>query len=107
MKKIKTITGENLQVAERDLVVQMNWFDAELACKELGDGWRLPTKEELHELYINKTTLGGFKDKHYWSSTIQKNVENSVWTIEFGYGGIGGSDKNRCLYYARPVRTII
>jgi hypothetical protein len=47
----------------------MNWNDAEKACEILGDGWRLPTIEQLNILYQNKVAIGGFASDFYWSST--------------------------------------
>ncbi len=41
-----------------DLVGLMNWDDAKEACENLGDGWRLPTKDELNILYKNKDKIG-------------------------------------------------
>ena len=39
---------------------QMEWDEVNQKCAELGDKWRLPTKEELNFLYQNKETIGGF-----------------------------------------------
>ena len=62
----------------------MDWENATKACAELGDGWRLPTKEELNFIYINKDDIGGLQDgregnqpfhmRCYWSST-EKGVQ--------------------------------
>ena len=53
----------------------MTWEDAKTECAKLGDGWRLPTKDELDILYRNRQTIGGFKlisnarsNSKYWSS---------------------------------------
>ena len=48
---------------------QMDWMEATKACADLGDGWRLPTKDELNILYENKDKIGGFASGYYWSST--------------------------------------
>ena len=47
----------------------MEWDDAMKACADLGDGWRLPTKDELNTLYQNKDKIGGFANSGYWSCT--------------------------------------
>ena len=50
----------------------MTWEDAKKACAALGDGWRLPTKDELNILYENKDKIGGLIHQlrsPYWSST--------------------------------------
>ena len=69
-KIIVTPTGR-LEVAQNDfLPMNMNYNDAVKACKALGSGWRLPSKDELHSLFINKDFIGGFERVHYWSSTL-------------------------------------
>lgn len=70
----------DMEVAENAFPNLMNWDDAMAACKSLGEGWRLPTKDELNKIYNNKEKIGGFtlinKGKfdgltlnQYWSST--------------------------------------
>lgn len=63
----KPITIGNLVVARNDFPLKMNWSDAKEACFKLGDGWRLPTKNELIFLYQNKRIIGGFHDTNYWT----------------------------------------
>lgn len=64
----KDLTGdgsnkiENLEVMNKDLG-KMNWDDAMKEVAELGDGWRLPTKEEcLKILYPNLSKILNLKD---------------------------------------------
>ena len=33
------------------------------------DDWYLPSKDELHKFYLNKTAIGGFANEPYWSSS--------------------------------------
>ena len=59
---------------------RMKWHDAKKACTDLGDGWRLPTKDELNMLYENKDKIDGFDDEHfYWSSTRLEDNSAKVW----------------------------
>jgi len=58
----KPIRIRNLEVAQNDFPKEMTWYDAKKACTDLGNGWRLPTKDELNLLYINKDKIGGFAD---------------------------------------------
>jgi predicted small secreted protein len=62
-----TIKIGDLEVMTEDLG-EMNWDDAKKACADLGDGWRLPTKDELNVLYETRDKIGGSYDG-YWSST--------------------------------------
>ena len=69
-----TVKIGNLEVMTEDLEGKMTWEDAMKACADLGDGWRLPTKDELNTLYQNKDKIGGFADYGYWSSTEYGNL---------------------------------
>ena len=74
-----TIKIGNLEVMTEDLG-KMNWDDAMKACENLGDGWRLPTKDELSFLCENKEKIGGFNGA-IWSSTEGDDV--TAWTQYF------------------------
>jgi uncharacterized protein (TIGR02145 family) len=65
------ITGAKLVVANQDFSMEMTWLDAQSACEELGNGWRLPSIDELQAIYdqLHEEGQGNFKDKIYWSST--------------------------------------
>jgi len=64
-----TVKIGNLEVMTKDLG-NMNWYDAKNACEKLGDGWRLPTKDELNILFEHKEKIGGFDSLYgYWTST--------------------------------------
>jgi hypothetical protein len=62
-----------LEIAQNDFANTMSWDDAVKVCADLGNGWRLPTKLELNELYDffkdDKANIGNFKNDNYWSST--------------------------------------
>jgi hypothetical protein len=65
------------EIAEHDFEDEMTWYDAIKACEALGDGWHLPTIDELNMLYKNyrKFEIGGLYVNHYWSST-EDNYNN-------------------------------
>ena len=83
-KEYATVKIENLEIMAEDLG-QMEWDEVNQKCAELGDKWRLPTKEELNLLYINKETIGGFDNYEYWSSE-QEGAQNDAWVQFFGNG---------------------
>jgi len=64
-----TIIIDNLEIAEIDFPVTMNWESAKKECESLGSGWHLPTKEELNILFENKQIIKGISNLRYWSST--------------------------------------
>ena len=107
-KDLISVKIGNLEVMNKDLGA-MTWDDAMKACADLGDGWRLPTKEELNILYENKDEIGGFTDYDYWSSTEHGNGaawhgNGGAWGQVFEYGGQYTSGKN-FNGYVRAVRA--
>ena len=99
----KPIKIGKLEVAQNDFPNPVNWDDAKKACAELGDGWRLPTKDELDFLNKNKKKIGGFAEDFHWSSSEIDN--NLVWSQDFGFAMELDSDKE-FLCYVRAVRTL-
>jgi hypothetical protein len=61
----KPILYNNLLIAEFDFPNRMRWNDAKLACANLGEGWRLPTKDELNFLCQNKDKIPNFNLSDY------------------------------------------
>ena len=78
----------------------MSWHEAKIACKKLGTGWRLPTKDELDMLYENKEEIGGFASNLYWSSTEGDN--DYAWLQNFFDGFQSNYDK----YFGAYVRAV-
>ncbi len=58
--------------------------------------WFLPAKDQLNMMYLQKTTLGGFADEIYWSSTeyepglawVQYFMTGEQWTDNTSDGAI-------------------
>ena len=94
----KSING--LEVS--DNLGLMSWHKAIVACKNLGPGWRLPTKDELNMLYKNKEEIGGFASIYYWSST--EHGSSNAWTQNFLNGNHFNYLKSNS-YYVRAVRA--
>jgi len=64
---------QKLIVSEIDLG-RTNWEDAKKLCSDYRGGgfddWRLPTKDELSQIYLlHKMGVGGFVAYNYWSSS--------------------------------------
>ncbi len=90
--KPATIIGEpyrigNLEVAQIDFPHKMDWPEAVKACADLGEGWRLPNKEELNFIYQNRNIIGfltnipDYRESYYWSSTESANY--AAWCQSF------------------------
>jgi hypothetical protein len=97
----------NLLVAQNDFPNGMNWHEAMAACKKLGKGWRLPSRDELKILYQNKIQFGGFAHNYYWSST--EWYDKSAWIKDLINGGEWspwkGVKGNPDYVYVRAVKS--
>jgi membrane-bound inhibitor of C-type lysozyme len=103
-------TGKQGLLAAEKEFDKLNWRDAKKACENYSvivegivyDDWRLPTKEELNALYINKNVVGGFAVAYYWSSSQSNN--STAWLQYFGSGSQSLS-KNDYRCRVRAVRA--
>jgi hypothetical protein len=80
---------------------KFTWEDAKEACATLGEGWRLPTREELHLIWLNKDD--SFAAAFYWSSSEDDN--NYAWLQLFNFGTQYTSLKIT-TNYVRAVRAL-
>lgn len=96
----------NFEIAPKSTETRLTWNDARLYCFSLNiaekTGWRLPTKEELNEIYNSDHD---FEKYCYWSSTERGGIH--VWVQYFGNitnGGYFNKDSNRS--YIRAIRDL-
>ena len=64
--------------------------------------WHLPSKDELNQLYTNRTTVGGFSTASYWSSS--EFAANGAWGRSFS-NGIQFANLKFGTLCVRPVRA--
>lgn len=65
--------------------------------------WFLPSKDELNQLYLQKTVVGNFADNYYWSSS-EISISHS-WAQTFWVGsGYANPHVKYASYYVRCVR---
>ena len=105
----------NFEAAPKSAVIEANYDDARFYCiGNIDDktGWRLPTKDELNQLY---NSSNGYGPEWYWTSTpyvVPHNprFDNAVWVQNFRIGL-----QTYCLtdhnipfekYYVLPVRDL-
>jgi hypothetical protein len=95
---------ENLEVYNENLGL-LTWDEATQKVKELGEGWRLPTKQEFENiLNPNRAKIPNLKDDGaYWSST--EYDYDTAWFFVFSSGYAGSYDKSNA-YYVRAVRDL-
>ena len=94
------------------IACDVDYADAEKAVAELGEGWRLPTVDELQTIldrtkYSPAIDTDAFPDTHsdwYWTSTPCAWNDKARWVVFFGNGFVGGSrqDVSACV---RAVRA--
>ena len=80
-----------------------NWESAKKVCENLGNGWRLPTREELHLMWLNRDNIGGFAAAYYWSSSEYNNY--NAWGQYFCSGSQNYGYKDHASY-VRAVRDV-
>jgi len=99
-----TVAEDTMQVAKEDFPLEMNWDNAMKACEELGNGWRLPDKDELVAMHeqLHKQGKGNFQHAYYWSSS--KYGLFNAWCVNFGDCTWGASGRN-ISYRVRAVRA--
>ena len=87
----------------------MDWDEAVKYCEGLGNGWRLPTVQELFSIVnYNKFHPASdldMKSAGYWSSTTYAGNSGGAWIVHFDDGNIYGGYESGSLY-VRAVREV-
>lgn len=95
----------NFEIAPNSTEIKANWDDARLYCFALNidgkTGWRLPTKEELNEIY---ESVNDFEKAWYWSST--EDAGDGAWAQNMSDGGQYDDTKANGGGYVRAIRSI-
>jgi hypothetical protein len=95
-------TGNHALIADKNDLGELIWHDAIKACEQKGDGWYLPSKDDLMKLYRVKYIIGGFQNHSYWSnSEIYSDAGRNVHFLNC----IDGVNNKRITYFVRAVRT--
>jgi hypothetical protein len=64
--------------------------------------WFLPSEDELNQMFVNKSTIGGFASDYYWSSS--EILRSIAWFQDFSDGDWGTGFKAN-TFSVRPVRA--
>lgn len=95
----------NFEVAQFDLPVPMNWWEAEYSCVQLG-GWYLPDKKQMEAMLASAEELGLKDGSYYWGGGNPR-TNNGVFSFGTTFGGIDKVDMltaGQLSYLCRPVR---
>lgn len=109
---VNPANGEKIQIADSDLVNHLNWQMAVNECKKLGNGWRLPTIDEIKLIPYNEMAKNdSLRVLHnsYWTSSETEindfNVSPNALKFNFGRKMQFNASKDQ-LHLVRPIRTI-
>ena len=95
--------GHTYKVAP-DPGYDMTWDNANTYCNGLEfcgfSDWRLPTRQELYQMYIYRASIGGFNIFYYWSSTSYST--NNHYYCDFLHGT---EDWGSVASHVRPIRV--
>jgi hypothetical protein len=105
------IDGIGLEIFYKDLPAGKSFNQYKSLCLALkGDGWRLPTLNELSYMYgLHNLGVLNFLGDNYWSSSdaISRIKNDHKYAQSFRGGHLFISDiRYDNKIYARPVRTI-
>ena len=91
----------NLEIAQNDFPFKLKDYMGKEACYILGEGWRLPSKDELKILYQNRNKIGGFEGVYYLSSSPSTFL---TWIFCFEDGKL--KNDIRTDFSVRAIRSI-
>jgi hypothetical protein len=74
-----TEDGAHGRILSFDQLIDCSWDEAKQWCSELGEGWRLPTVQELHIILI----LG--KDLDFNQALLFAGAQPIIWNTYDGY----------------------
>ena len=99
-------TGGGGTVLEPDPGKSVTWQEAIDYCSSKGDGWRLPTQNELMYYWCVEPSIPAsskFSAVYYWSATDYSTGSSHAWLVNFSDGDTSGRNKTSS-YYVRCVR---
>ena len=98
-----------LVVEIQDQLALSTWFNAQNSISNVSNhsiigqkfrDWRLPTLNELDEIYMQRIAIGGFSSLRYWSSTENDHPDSGV--VNFA----DGSHRTPLKYLSYPIRSV-
>jgi hypothetical protein len=76
-------------------------------CRDYSGGgitdWFLPSKDELNQMYTQKSVIGGYVSNNYWSSS--ENNASTAWGDNFSNGTLSAFREKYLSFWIRPIRA--
>jgi hypothetical protein len=88
----------SIEIFEDTIKIYMTWDEANKYCTDLGDGWRLPTKDEL--IYMFNDSGEKFGNYGCWGNEFNSEYN---WSVGFKTGNLYLNPINN-VNYLIPVR---
>lgn len=105
-----TYNGQTYRVAP-PATNTMTWSNANSYCNSLTlygySDWKLPTKDELLQMYYDRYSIGGFNSDDWWSN-VECNIDGNDrhYVVKFWSGTNRIDCKNSTgINYVRPIRV--
>ena len=96
------------EISPKSTEIQANWDDALLYCFSLNidgkTGWRLPTVEELNEIYQAEND---FEETWYWTSIESSYSVQLAWYQHMSNGYQSYAVKSYDGNYIRAIRSLV
>ena len=93
----------NLEIAQFDFKDPLSWSDAQKAVKSLGEGWRLPGRVELDDLFKIRKQIKA--NQFYWSS-VSDETGMLAWGRNFAISSRKGFSSKSNFAYVRAIRNL-
>ena len=98
------VKGQNIFVADKDFPTRLDWKEAQNLCSHIGNGWRLPSNDELDAMYtqLHLQGRGNFYGLGYWSN---QEIDSSNASVMYFLSGEKHPTRKLMPIKVRPVRT--
>ena len=101
VKDAKKALKPKFKIAAVSTEKSLNWNDAIQYAMSLGKGWRLPTMDELDQIYLSDNDFAGHQ---YWASDNGRDAYSACY-IDFGNGDKSDRSDKGNNYRVRAIKA--